>query len=90
MPKKNADTAPIDFSQKKLEELIARLQVISEEIQNESTGIEDAILLYEEGQSIAKHCSERLNTIQKKLEVLNPALFAVDMKKTLDTSEDDE
>jgi len=58
---------------KTIEELITRLEEISEKIGEGSIGLEESIELYEEGQNIAKECAERLSAAQKKLEVINPA-----------------
>ncbi|MDW8436955.1 MAG: exodeoxyribonuclease VII small subunit [Chloroherpetonaceae bacterium] len=60
-------------SRKTLEDLISRLEDIAEKIQDGNVGLEEAIALYEEGRRIAKECNERLNVIQRKLEIIDPS-----------------
>lgn len=56
-----------------MEDLISRLEDIAEKIQDGNVGLEEAIALYEEGRRIAKECNERLNVIQRKLEIIDPS-----------------
>ena len=55
-----------------IEELMARLEEITRNIENPDTGIERSIALYEEGLVIAGQCRERLQEARKKIEVINP------------------
>lgn len=68
--KKNAGAQ----EERTVEELISRLEEISEQIQDGNIGLEESIRLYEEGQALAKECEKRLSAAQKKLEVINPNL----------------
>ncbi len=79
-------------SEKNLEALIARLEEIATTIHSGDVGLEDAIKLYEEGKLLAQECNERLSTIQKKLETINPSELKDDDTKDNDTqppSDDD-
>ncbi len=63
------------MSQKKkatIEELIARLEEITGEMENPDTGIDQSIKLYEEGLKIADVCRKRLQDARQKIEVINP------------------
>jgi exodeoxyribonuclease VII small subunit len=63
------------MSQKKkatIEELIARLEAITGEMENPDTGIDQSIKLYEEGLKIADSCRKRLQDARQKIEVINP------------------
>ncbi len=62
------------MSQKKatIEELIARLEEITGEMENPDTGLDRSIKLYEEGLKIAGMCRKRLNDARQKIEVINP------------------
>lgn len=62
------------MSQKKatIEELIARLEEITGEMENPDTGIDKSIKLYEEGLKIADICRKRLQDARQKIEVINP------------------
>ncbi|MCW8814824.1 MAG: exodeoxyribonuclease VII small subunit [Chlorobium sp.] len=62
------------MSQKKatIEELIARLEEITGEMEHPDTGIDTSIKLYEEGLKIADICRKRLQDARQKIEVINP------------------
>jgi exodeoxyribonuclease VII small subunit len=55
-----------------IEELMARLEEITRNIDNPDTGIERSIALYEEGLTIAGQCKDRLQEARKKIETINP------------------
>jgi exodeoxyribonuclease VII small subunit len=59
-----------------IEELIAKLEEITRNIENPDTGLERSISLYEEGLAIAEQCKKRLLEARKKIEVINPGLAA--------------
>jgi exodeoxyribonuclease VII small subunit len=75
--------------EKTIESMIARLEEIASIIQSGETGLEQSIELYEEGKRLAKACSERLSTLQKKLETINPAELKDD-NDTLPSRDDDD
>ena len=70
------------MSQKKaaIEELIARLEEITGEMEHPDTGLEQSIKLYEEGLKIADLCRKKLNDARRKIEVITPG----DQKNTPD------
>jgi exodeoxyribonuclease VII small subunit len=49
------------------EKNIARLQEISELLENENIGLEEAISLYEEGVLLSKTCTEELKRAELKI-----------------------
>lgn len=55
-----------------IEELIARLEEITREMEHPDTGIDTSIKLYEEGLKIAEICRKRLQDARQKIEVINP------------------
>jgi len=75
------------MSQKKatIEELIARLEEITGEMEHPDTGIDTSIKLYEEGLKIANTCRKRLMDARQKIEVINPDTSA---KKEPEQKED--
>jgi exodeoxyribonuclease VII small subunit len=70
--KKNAKQVDSSQEAQPLEALIARLEEIARLIQEGQVGLEESIALYEEGQRIARLCTERLTAAQRKLDILSP------------------
>lgn len=65
--------------QKKLitfEEMLKRLQEISEELEGNEIGLDNSIKLYEEGIKLSKACSKKLEEAELKI---------TELKKTLDS-----
>lgn len=52
------------------EEKLARLQILSEEIKNPETGLEQALSIFEEGIGLAKSLEEELSRIESKIQIL--------------------
>lgn len=52
------------------EKAMERLEKIVEEMEDGTLGLEDMIKRFEEGQTLIKFCSDRLNEVEKKVEVL--------------------
>ncbi len=69
--------------------MIARLEEIASIIQSGEVGLEQSIELYEEGKRLAKECHERLSTLQKKLETINPAELKDDNDRLPPSDDDD-
>ncbi len=69
--------------------MIARLEEIASLIQSGETGLEQSIELYEEGKRLAKECQERLSTLQKKLEIINPTELKDDDDRLPPSDDDD-
>ena len=75
------------MSQKKkatIEELIARLEEITGEMENPDTGIDRSIKLYEEGLKIADACRKRLQDARQKIEVITPSSEVIQPEKKQD------
>ena len=52
------------------EDLLRRLQEISEQLEREDVGLDDSIKLYEEGIKLAKLCYKKLNEPELKISEL--------------------
>ena len=50
-----------------IEESFEQLDNIIKTLENKDTSLEDAFKNYEEGIAIVKHCSEDLDTVEKKM-----------------------
>jgi exodeoxyribonuclease VII small subunit len=52
------------------EKSLERLEKIVEEMEQGSLGLEDMIARFEEGRALIRFCSEKLNEVEKKIEIL--------------------
>jgi exodeoxyribonuclease VII small subunit len=52
------------------EKAMERLEAIAREMEDKKLGLEEMISRFEEGQSLLKFCSNKLNEVEKKIEVL--------------------
>ncbi|MDR0335861.1 MAG: exodeoxyribonuclease VII small subunit [Planctomycetaceae bacterium] len=55
---------------KTFEESLARLEEILRQLDDGQTNLETALLRYEEGVGLLKHCHKILETAQRKIEIL--------------------
>ena len=54
----------------KFEEALLRLEKIVEDMESGELALEESLKRYEEGVGLARFCSEKLNEVQKKIELL--------------------
>ena len=59
-----------DFQTLSFEEALKRLEGIVAAMEAGELGLEEGIGKFEEGMALAKHCAERLNAVEKKVEIL--------------------
>ncbi|MDI6773879.1 MAG: exodeoxyribonuclease VII small subunit [Verrucomicrobiota bacterium] len=52
------------------EQALERLETIVAEMERSSLGLEDMLARFEEGRQLIKFCSQKLNEVEKKIEVL--------------------
>lgn len=52
------------------EKALERLQEIVAELENPEKGLEDSLVLFEEGISLSRFCRSRIDEIQKRVEVV--------------------
>lgn len=73
------------------EKALERLEKIVEELESSDLPLEDALKRYEEGVKLARLCNKKLETAQKKVEILLKSskgavdLAPFDEKKVLET-----
>ncbi len=60
--------------EKSFEAMLARLQEISEVLEDENTGLEESIKLYEEGIKLSKSCYGKLKNAELKVTELKNEL----------------
>src|SRR5438093_13598216 len=56
--------------QPSFENAIERLEVIVEQMESDSLPLEDLLTRYEEGLKLVKFCSEKLDTAEKRIEII--------------------
>lgn len=57
--------------EKSLEEVFAELELLAEKLEDRETSLEDSFLLYRQGMELLKFCSDRLDTVEKKMLQIN-------------------
>lgn len=57
--------------EKSLEEVFAELDLLAEKLEDRETSLEDSFLLYRQGMELLKFCSDRLDTVEKKILQIN-------------------
>lgn len=55
---------------KKFEEAMAELQKLTSEMERGELSLDEMIVHFEKGQKLIKQCSEELNKIEKKIEII--------------------
>ena len=54
-------------NEKNIEDVFQELDVIAEKLESSDTSLEDAFRLYKKGMELLKYCSDRLDTVEKKM-----------------------
>lgn len=59
-----------DPSNKKFETALEELEQVVEQLESGELNLEDALAAFEKGVSLVKICNQKLNEVEKKIEVL--------------------
>ena len=54
-------------NEKNIEDVFQELDVIAEKRESSDTSLEDSFRLYKKGMELLKYCSDRLDTVEKKM-----------------------
>lgn len=54
-----------------LEEVFAQLDDLAEKLEDKETSLEDSFNLYKQGMELLKFCSDKLETVEKKMLQMN-------------------
>ena len=54
-------------NEKNIEDIFQELDVIAEKLESSDTSLEDSFRLYKKGMELLKYCSDRLDTVEKKM-----------------------
>ena len=57
--------------EKPLEEMFTELDLLAERLEDRDTSLEDSFRLYRQGMELLKLCSDKLDTVEKKMLQLN-------------------
>lgn len=57
--------------QKTIEEVFSQLDVLADRLEDRETSLEDSFALYKKGMELLKYCSEKLDTVEKKMLQMN-------------------
>jgi len=69
------------------ETALKRLEEIVEQMEDGELGLDDLVVAFEEGQKLVKQCSEKLNEVERRIEVLTKNSAGDLETKTLDQGE---
>lgn len=68
---KKKKEAAADYSEMKLEEIFKRLEDAASELENGELSLEDSFRLYQEGMIMIKSCRDKIDTVEKNMQVLD-------------------
>lgn len=54
-----------------LEELFKELDLVVEKLESEEVSLEDSFALYQKGMEFLKQCNETIDTVEKKVQILD-------------------
>ena len=57
-------------SEKNFEDLMVKLEEITEKLENDKLSLDESVKLFEEGIKISKECNEKLEDAEKRITVL--------------------
>ena len=57
--------------EKTINEAFEELDVLAQKLEDRDTSLEDSFLLYKQGMELLKYCSEKLDTVEKKMLQMN-------------------
>ncbi len=70
-----------------LEAAMKRLDEVSEALANENVGLAESLALYEEGVSLVKLCTEQLDAVERKINILRMSDDGEVSEQRFDTTE---
>ena len=59
-----------EMLEESLEELFAKLDQVAKELESGDTSLEESFGLYQKGMEMLKLCNEKIDTVEKKVQVL--------------------
>ena len=62
---------PNDTTQETLEESMERLETILDTLEVDDISLEDSFALYQKGMKLVQSCREKIDTVEKKILIMN-------------------
>lgn len=59
-----------DKGEKRFEQALEELEKVVEQLESGELSLEDSLAAFEKGVRLVKHCNEKLNEVEKKIELL--------------------
>ncbi|HEV8342432.1 MAG TPA: exodeoxyribonuclease VII small subunit [Candidatus Binatia bacterium] len=79
-----------DKEHKKFEEALEELEKVVERLESGELSLEDSLAAFEQGVSLVRYCNQRLNEVEKKIELLVKDKEGKLQLKLLDDVEDED
>ena len=62
---------PNSTGQETLEESMERLETILDTLEGDDISLEESFALYQKGMKLVQSCKEKIDTVEKKMQILN-------------------
>ena len=62
---------PNTTGQETLEESMERLETILDTLEGDDISLEESFALYQKGMKLVQSCKEKIDTVEKKMQILN-------------------
>ena len=62
---------PTSFDDLSFKKAIERLEILVDHLENENTGLEAALEAYEEGMRLTRHCQDKLDAAQLRVQEIS-------------------
>ena len=56
---------------KTIEDAFKELDLLAQKLEDRETSLEESFLLYKKGMELLKYCNNKLDTVEKKIQLLN-------------------
>ena len=60
-----------EIPEKTIEDEFKELDLLAQKLEDRETSLEESFLLYKKGMELLKYCNNKLDTVEKKMQLLN-------------------
>ena len=60
-----------EIPEKTIEDAFKELDLLAQKLEDRETSLEESFLLYKKGLELLKYCNNKLDTVEKKMQLLN-------------------
>ena len=61
----------LDITELSIEDAFDRLDTLLEKMEERETTLEESFALYPQGMELLKHCNTKIDTVEKKIQIMN-------------------